>query len=764
MFSLKGPPASKVVRRGLGALVVAGLLGVSVAANAATPAPAPADGSRDLAAVDYTEVFTNPELVMSGNNGQAIVSGTTLKATWDLKVPAEGVEGDQLSIHVDPPFYFRGTISDLEIKDGLGTVFARANAADFLEGDGKRRASTMVFTLAEAVGSHSDIQGFVELDILWEYKTVVQEATLKITGGGKEIGPSGTFTIPKFGVYTDTVMFAGQTLDGQYAAVDAISVALGASINYDKYRFTITPESPGMEPTCTAWATPVLLPELGGALDSSGRLALDLVKCDPLTGVSEFKFPAGTTMDPDRHYAWRTVTSYLTDKTHTEYTARLQTIDPSIDRTLSAISGNPPEVGANAPSIEVAKTVSGPAAPAVGDRLTYTVSATARATNVRPVFNIALADVLPEGLKFISASGGGKHTGGSSAGGGQVKWPQIELMLPGDKATQTVEVEVVSSPPSESVKNVAKATGQNVCDGKDTISKCEATTTTKIVAPKFLFKKNGKVTDTNANGWLGDAGDTITYTFQIKNTGTTTIRTARLTDDLLGISNLECLTEPLAPSGTVGCAGTWKHIITEQEAKAGKVLNAATLTVPGADDQEDSVEIPTLHPAFTFEKHVEGVLDVDGKEKTKGDPTRGDTILYGFTVKNTGSAPINGVTVTDPLLGVNRQACLKGGVTLKPKETAVCVSAPAYKYVVTDADVARGEIHNVATGNVTGLPPREGETTTPVRPTPPALNLPVTGSVGDKALLLTGAAVSVLAGAALTKKKRKVEESREATR
>ena len=744
----------------MGAVIVAAFLGAGVAANAAVPAPLPADGSAGVGSVNYKEVFTNPELVISGNDGQNIVSGTTLKAAWDLQVPADGKEGDQLSIHIDPPFYFRGTVSNLEIKDEQGNVFARADAGDFLEGDGRRRASTMVFTLTEASANHSDVQGFVELDITWTYKTEAQEATLKVTGGGQEIGPTGTYIIPKFGVYTDTVMLAGETLDGQFAAVNAISVALDDSIDLDTYRFTVTPESEGMEPTCVAYATPVLDVEFGGTPDPSGRVALDVVECDPQTGVSIFKFPAGASLDSTRYYAWRIVTSYLTDEPHTEYSARVQTVHPDFDRTLSAISGNPPVVGANAPSIEASKTVSEPANPAVGDRLTYTVSVAARATNVRPAFNVALTDVLPEGLKLISASGGGQHTGGTDVGGGKVTWPAVEIMQPGEKVTQTVVVEVVSFPASGSVENVLEASGQNVCDGKDTISKCDAAVTTEIPEPQFAFKKIGIVADTNVNGWLGDAGDTITYEFEVKNVGPVPIKSAWLTDDLLGITGHECLEKPLPVSETVKCAGTWKHTVTEEEAKAGKVTNAATLTVPGLEPQEGSVETPTLHPAFSFEKHVVAVLNADGTEKAEGAPTRGDAILYGFTVKNTGNAPISAITITDPLLGVSEQACLKDGVILKPDEELACVDVPAYKYVVTDADVERGQVHNSATGEVTGLPPNTGETKTPVRPTAPALDLPNTGSGGDMAILLAGATVTIAAGAALYKNTRKVTKAR----
>jgi uncharacterized repeat protein (TIGR01451 family) len=102
--------------------------------------------------------------------------------------------------------------------------------------------------------------------------------------------------------------------------------------------------------------------------------------------------------------------------------------------------------------------------------------------------------------------------------------------------------------------------------------------------------KSALLTDVNANG-LVDAGDTITYTFAVTNTGAVTISNVAIDDPMLAAAGvtISCDATVLAPAASTNCAGA--YTITEADVDAGSVVNVATAV--GTDPGGDPVESPS---------------------------------------------------------------------------------------------------------------------------------------------------------------------------
>ncbi|MGG5257805.1 DUF7507 domain-containing protein [Phycicoccus avicenniae] len=216
-----------------------------------------------------------------------------------------------------------------------------------------------------------------------------------------------------------------------------------------------------------------------------------------------------------------------------------------------------------------------------------------------------------------------------------------------------------------------------------------------------LTKSASAVADTDGNG--ADAGDTIEYSFSVRNDGTTTLRDLTLTDPLLGLSAAPCASGPLAPGASIPCDRTWTYTLTQDDIDAGAVSNTATATAVPPSGTPSTASSSTTTPMttlaeLTLVKSAGDVVDTDGD----GVASAGDTIAYSFTVENVSNVTVRVIQVADPNLDDIRCAA----ITLRPGDTTTC-SAPAY--VLTQADVDAGRVDNTATA--VGLDPQDVETT-----------------------------------------------------
>ncbi|WP_286957822.1 DUF7507 domain-containing protein [Brevibacterium sp. UBA7493] len=249
----------------------------------------------------------------------------------------------------------------------------------------------------------------------------------------------------------------------------------------------------------------------------------------------------------------------------------------------------------------------------------------------------------------------------------------------------------------EGVRNTVTVTGD--AQGTPVEDDDEVLTPITGATTALSLQKTGEHTDVNGNGLI-DAGDTVAYTFEVRNTGAITITDLALNDPRLG-GAIDCPEEVLASGSRMACTGT-SLTITQEDIDSGSVDNTATVTgnpINGADEvsAEDSFTLPVSgQPSFTLEKTAADGEDRDGS----GTASAGDTIDYSFTVTNTGTVTISDLTIDDPLL--DEVTCDPSAVA--PGESVTCTAAP---YVLTQADVDAGEVTNTAT--LTGSGPQDSD-------------------------------------------------------
>ncbi|TPN85452.1 DUF7507 domain-containing protein, partial [Aquimarina algicola] len=206
------------------------------------------------------------------------------------------------------------------------------------------------------------------------------------------------------------------------------------------------------------------------------------------------------------------------------------------------------------------------------------------------------------------------------------------------------------------------------------------------------------------------AGDVITYTFTVLNTGNTVINNIVIDDPLTESTNLSISPSSLNP-GEEGTA-TATYQITQEDINIGEVMNSAT--VIGQD--------PSGNDVIDISDSGDETIDEDGDGDATNDPTitnieqtpnlaltkvgeyvdtnndgvlnAGDQIRYIFTVENTGNVDITNIILTDPLAGIQVNGGpidLSAGETNSNSFTAI--------YELTEEDVLLGSVSNQASVN-----------------------------------------------------------------
>ena len=175
--------------------------------------------------------------------------------------------------------------------------------------------------------------------------------------------------------------------------------------------------------------------------------------------------------------------------------------------------------------------------------------------------------------------------------------------------------------------------------------------------------KQGVFNDLDGNGCT-NAGETITYTYTVTNTGN------------VSITNIE-LTDPLSPTPLTLASGdtdgdneldvdeTWiytlDYIITQDDIDTGSVTGQATVTgtsTGGTDvsDLSDDNNILEDDPTVINLCQTEDIALIKqgtiNDENGDGCSDNGETITFVLSVINTGNTTLSSVVVTDPLLTV----------------------------------------------------------------------------------------------------------------
>ncbi len=179
-------------------------------------------------------------------------------------------------------------------------------------------------------------------------------------------------------------------------------------------------------------------------------------------------------------------------------------------------------------------------------------------------------------------------------------------------------------------------------------------------------------------------GNTITYTFNVRNTGNLTLTGVSVNDPALGLT---CTIPTIAP-GVTNSTCTAVRVVTQADIDAGSIPNAATATAPGAANAGDTVTVigPARTASFDFTKTADGPF-----------AQAGDVVNFTLAVRNTGSVTLTNVAVTDTFFDPDL-TCTIGSI-LPGVTNSTCTGA----YSVTQADVDAGEITNTADLTANGV-------------------------------------------------------------
>ncbi len=273
-----------------------------------------------------------------------------------------------------------------------------------------------------------------------------------------------------------------------------------------------------------------------------------------------------------------------------------------------------------------------------------------------------------------------------------------------------------------SISNSATAQGTPPASAR--ISSAADTTTTPLPPVAVLVLDKAASPPTTAGGSLPavtDAGDTITFSFRLTNSGNVSLSNLSVTDPLPGLPAVTCPVLTLAPGASVDCS-TAVYMLTQADMDAGVIANSATAggrppSGPAIASPPDGTSTPLAS--------VPGI----SLDKTAGIPsgnTAGSTIVYSFLVRNTGNVTLTGLLITDPQLAA---AASCPATTLAPGANTTCTGT----HTITQAEVDAGVVNNTATA--TGTPPSgpplesaPDSTTTPIA-SAPALTVDKTAGV-----------------------------------
>lgn len=230
--------------------------------------------------------------------------------------------------------------------------------------------------------------------------------------------------------------------------------------------------------------------------------------------------------------------------------------------------------------------------------------------------------------------------------------------------------------------------------------------------PSLTIDKRAVLADADADG-RADAGETIQYSFLVRNTGNAPITGVTIDDPRVsGVS-------PASVDLAVGAEQLFTaavYTVSQADVDAGGIANTAVArgTDPAGDPVEsdpDSTYVPAANrdPNIAIDKQA----TLNDEVTADGLAELGETISYTFLVRNTGNTTLTGVTVDDPrVTGITPAA-----VSLAPGQQQLFTAAP---YSVTQDDLNSGVVANTATasgtspiGEVTS-PPDEVRVPTPV--------------------------------------------------
>ena len=401
------------------------------------------------------------------------------------------------------------------------------------------------------------------------------------------------------------------------------------------------------------------------------------------------------------------------------------------------------------PRVAVTKTADTTDLPAVGQRVHYTVTLTnngpGTVTAARPVeLSDDLAGVLDDA--DLDAASVTASSGTPTVTDGVLSWSGA--LASGASVTLGYDV-IYRGGSDNTLINTACISTELAAGG----SACDTSTVPGTSVSTLALTKSAELRDADGNG-TADLGESIGYSFSVVNTGNTTLTGLVVDDPLLTAAGLTtvCATDTLAPGQSTTCAVSGDLVVTEADLVAGGVLNTAIARALGPEgepiEDQDGTTTPTTAVSRVLDLTKTGVLD--DVVLTNGTADVGESVNYGFELRNSGNVTLSDIRVDDPLLtgaGITI-TCLRDGTpitSLAPGESMSCVASAAHPVTQVVLDQLNGAmLSNTAqafaldpTG--TTVPSEKSTVDIPVTPADPVLEF-VKDGVLDDAVIVNGTA------------------------
>jgi uncharacterized repeat protein (TIGR01451 family) len=330
---------------------------------------------------------------------------------------------------------------------------------------------------------------------------------------------------------------------------------------------------------------------------------------------------------------------------------------------------------------------------AAAPALTMTKSAVV--TDRNSDFQIDLGDTISWSFKVENTGNVTIHgIAVSDVMAGSVTCPATAL-APGDNVICTADADHTidqADVDAGVVSNTASGSGLDP-DGTVVPSNSSSTDTPVAQGSGLTATKLATVTDVDHDGKT-DLGDSINYSVQVHNSGHVTLHGVSIADALAG--PMTCPATSLPPGGDLTCTAATPYTITQADVDAGHVDNTATahaIAPGGATVDAPPSSVSTVINATSSLLLVKHAAIAD----THADGHRGvgDTITWTFTLTNSGTRSVTGVSVDDPTAG--SVTCL--ATSLAPGASTTCTADATH--VVTQADVDAGVVSNTASADGT---------------------------------------------------------------
>ena len=243
-------------------------------------------------------------------------------------------------------------------------------------------------------------------------------------------------------------------------------------------------------------------------------------------------------------------------------------------------------------------------------------------------------------------------------------------------------------------------------DSAETVPVTDDATVDLIQMPGVELIKDVALTNDADSSQDISAGDELTYSFTIENTGNVTLTDVGVTDPLPGLSGIDFGTFDGTLDPGEGVTATATYTVTAADVTAGEIQNTATVAAEdpqGSDITDTDSEIVDLpEPKLEIDKSFVDFVDNDGN----GIVTQGDDLKYTIKVSSTGDANLTDVTVSDPLTELDETIEFLGAGDMKSFEVM---------YRVSETDALTGQVLNTGIADSTQTDPVQDTVDVPVK-------------------------------------------------